>query len=716
MLKNPSPDIPFEGIDTSLLASLIIELNTANRFFKAYPSGHPVVITSLHKVVSRYTQLLGSLEEVKIAVAKDALFVGNDFLDKGNRVFRDFAGTLFEKGIGALILQQGLTIEELTAFYSILGLSREEIAQQGGIELIWGNAHLTALGMQAIRYDLFGGIEGDNHGAGQPIEGLWERFARGLIEGTLGQGLFEDICFKPQLVADALNKRYQETGGNYLDDFSAMLQQEENQPLPHRSGKIPYKQIAAFAAHLSPGLRQHFLSETFNITTLEGNSAAEEIISCMLPQKAVETLEELKRSDNTAPAPLIKLLEKLANRADAGHPDAILLQDPSTEKMRLIFSEHGVEEHMATENSRTSRASALNENQYAPDRSGRDILISSLDPHLLENQIGEIILRLATSGNDPAVTENLAHNLGEMCTFLLQTGDYHQLQKIIGRAADPTLPASFRARLTERFSQRTFLDEILNGLAIWGKTRYYDIRQLIEEIGAPFIEPLLDKLATEENMSLRRFIMDRIQEFGLLAKEPILSRMSDNRWYYLRNLLIMLHSYNDPKLAPHFRPFLTHTNGKVRQDALLCLLHYHDPAAERQLLRDLESTVTETKLMAIGAAKKSRSNVVFKVLLEIVSKSGFSPLDLEFRTAALHTLKDMGRIEALPVLTRILDSSNLLRSKALNRLKIEVVRSLEAYPPEAVLPILQSHSRGHDELALQVNESERTIRIKHNEH
>ncbi len=63
------------------------------------------------------------------------------------------------------------------------------------------------------------------------------------------------------------------------------------------------------------------------------------------------------------------------------------------------------------------------------------------------------------------------------------------------------------------------MDEIVVGLTNWGKPKYEIITRLIRLIGPSFIEVLLDRLAIEENLSLRRFIMDRLLEFGTTARE-----------------------------------------------------------------------------------------------------------------------------------------------------------------------------------------------------
>lgn len=716
-MQNVPPDIQPDDDNTGLITSLITEFTVSYRFFRSYPDGHPVVTASLHKMISRFDRVLGGNGEIIIAVAKDALIVENNFLNRSNPIFRNFAAILFERGIGALLLRQALTIKELKAFYTILALKREEIAAQGGIETVWNKAHLSALGIHAIRYDLFSATECDILNDSSAVKGLWERFARGLINGTLGHRLFGDGGYDPEQLAQMLNKRYREEGADFAADLVDLLKPEySEEPHGSRWSKVPYEQIAIFAAHLNPDLRRHFISASFDIRTIEGNPVVENIIGCMSPGKALETLEEFERSKADVPEAIVRLLERLAGRPDTSRrPETVLLpqEDPLEIKMRLILSEHGIVEQLSPDGQHTPpQAPVLPEAPPGTALNEQKMLLNTLEPMMVENRIGEIILCLAASGNDLQTTENLAQNLAEMCRFLLQTGDYHQLHRIIGQTSDPALPVTFRSLLAESFSQQDFLDEIMDGLTIWGKSRFQDIRLLIGEIGAPFIEPLLNKLASEENMSLRRFIMDRLLEFGPAAKNSILARINDGPWYYQRNLLMMLGTYADPGLASHIRPLLKHENSKVRQDALHCLLQYQDPAAERQLANDLENNNKAVKLAAITAAKKSRSTDVFNRLLAIIAKSGLSNADVEFKSATINSLKEMGRIEALPVLTGLLDSSNLLRANALAKLKLEAIRSLESYPSREVTPILMKLAAGHTDQARQAAASLHVVRTK----
>jgi len=725
MNKQPL-DIPNGAIDTRLLAALIIELNISRRYFKSYPAGHPVIDASLNKVVALYARLMEAHDEIVIAATKNALLVENVFLDKSNLVFRDFAGVLFEHGIGALVVRRGLTVEELTSFNLILGLKREEVSAQGGIERIWEQSRICALGIRAIRYDLFNTTEDDAPAGFSKIEssgeGLWERFARGLMEGSLGFGTADDASIDPKSLAQAFNRRYRESGAGgenvYLDVFAGLLEGEESDQEGGGNGRVPGSRIATFVENLDPNLRRSFLSKTFDVGKLGTGPMLEDILGHMPDHVIAAILDDIGSSRVNAPPAIIVLLERLSLRSAGGTPDSVpftqLAGADTQEKLHMIFGEHAAEEQGAEDVLPMAKHQPPSRGTLPTPRQELGLLRETMQPGWLESRVGEVILRLATAGGDPAETENLAQNLGDMCGYLLQTGDYHQLLGIIVQSTSLTLPSSFRGLLRERFSSRDFMEEILNGLTTWGKSRFDDIRMLIETIGPPFIEPLLDCLAGEESMSLRRFMMDRLLEFGPAAKEPILARLDDQPWYYLRNLLIMLRSLDDPGIIPHIRPLVMNRNAKVRQDALRTLLSYKDPIAERQILRDLDNNDKETKLAAIGMAEKSHSIDVFRKLLAIVTKSGLSPLDVDLKCTAIQSLKEIGREEALPELLKILGSMNLIRAKALSRIKLDIVRSLEGYPPNSALPILEKIAKGNSELARQAEESLRVVRMKSN--
>jgi len=700
--------------DIRLFSFLVVELNIARRTFRSYPKDHPLIESSFNKVIDKYNLLVCREKEIVIGVARDTLMLDDVVLDKNNLVFQDFAKTLYEHGISVLVLHSGLNLAELRSFISILCLKREEVINQGGISVVWEKSNITSFVIKSIRYDLFKVTE-DLHDQTsnnrQAALGLWERFARGVLRDTLVDLSFDEEI-DPRVLASILNRQMGSLELSTDSGFSESaissfieLTLDDNINI---DDAVPYDKLALFISNLNPELRRLFLSSSFDISNLSGGSLAEEIIPRLSVKAVVETLDDISQNNYNVPPVMLRLIQKMAqNYGNAVQENDSALEEQASmhQKIRDIFLEHDSEDFVPIAYRNTLDRIITDEHTQRLDKSEMSDLLESLDPHCIENHISEIIMSMIMLDDDPDQTRILVDNLSEMYFYLLQTGDYDQLIHLINQCDAPEIPRGVRESLRLNYSSRECLEEILVGLTTWGKAKYDDITTLIRIIGAPFIEVLLDQLAVEESISLRRFLTDRIQEFGTLAKDDIIIRLTDNRWYVLRNLVIMLRSMDDSSVIEYIRPLLNNPNHRLRQETLRTLLHYHDPVAERQILYDMDSPDRETQISAIYLAEKSRSNDIFKKLVSIVSKPGFSSIECELKSAAVHTLAEIGRGEALPELAKILGSKSLLNYRPLNKLKIEIVRSLVHYPLSVARPIMEKLAGGSGDVSRQAEQS-----------
>jgi hypothetical protein len=728
MDSNQHSDILSSGIDIRVLASLIIELNISRRNFKSYPKGHPVVEGAFQKVISLYNNLLEKQDEVTIGVAKDALMFGSTILERSNLVYRDFARVLFEHGIGILILRRGLTTKELENFNVILSLKRDEINRQGGIEPLWKKSQIKSLAITAIRYDLFSvsGNESEEDGlTATTAEGIWECFTRKLMAGNMiGYEGQEDSDIDPEALAIMLNNTYEHAAGNYqkhdsIQEITDFVRQENNRQGSQPTSSMPYNKLAAFVDRLNPNLRSQFISSTFDIKKSDGNLITEDLIGKMSPDAILETLEDLNQQQVNVPPVIMGLLQKLSVHATRLHPTTHIThmgESDIQDRMRTVFKEHASEEFIPDDYQK--KLNTLVTEEQIPQIVIGDIkdLLATVESNVVENRISDIIMNLISAGGETVEErEFFLQNLSDMFGYFLQTGDYGQLVKMIDQSTDSSFPIDIQYYLRENYARREFLVEILNGLKIWGKPRYHDINLLITKIRSPFIEVLLDHLATEENMSLRRFMMDRLIEMGPITRVPISIRLNDERWFVLRNLIVILRAHSDATIIPLIRPLSQHSNVRVRQEALNTLVMLHDAAAEKQVLRDLESEDREILFAAITLSEKSRLPDIHKKLISILSKNGLSQLEYELKSAVVKALGEIRRAEALPEFAKILGSSSLFNNKLLTRLKIDIIRALEHFPLQTVSPLLERLCSGKNEIAHQAQESLKNVRVKANE-
>ncbi len=723
------------------LVAVAGDLNIARRNWNAYPSGHPLIETSLQKLLDSFTALCRIDGGIQIGITRDGLLLGEEFVEKNNQICRSVAAVFFERGIGALMVVHPPDREELSALLGLLALKREEVFAQGGIEKLWQEAAITALEVRAIQYDRFSGTEEERlqhqPDADEMTGSLWEQFVLLLTKGEVGFSVADTQGgVRPELLAAALNAHFvRRTGSgrglstNTVRSTTALIQQvfafsdqeanssgssgtELSEAESGWSGlaeEIPEikADLATFIAALDPGLRRQILNGFCETGAADETAAADffGFLDSFVVQQTYADAEEYAAAPELLQKILRKLLPQLADTYVTSSDDGDI-----RDKMHVLLQENLREAYMPDDYIQGLLETLNSETLSQPDTTELAALLSTLTPQFINNRGSEIILQLVIADPGGEHAQELIRNLADLCGHFLEMGDYGQVLKVLSQAADPRLPQPLRSAMRDAFCRREFLDEILSGLTIWGKPKYDQVTLLIQVLGRAFIEPMLDRMAEEENMSLRRFMMDRVQSFGSTARPFLLARLDDNRWYVLRNIIVMLRALGPIQEVEQFRPLLRHANQKVRLEALKSLMQVGDPVAQRQVLHDLDSFDRETQLTALAMVDRNSPPEMVRKLLSLVKGGGYTAVECELKAAAVHALGEIGRPEALPELAKVLAARSLLAFKALNRLKIDVVRSFEQYPVAAAVPLLARLAEGSDEVARQAAESLKNLR------
>ena len=706
------------------------ELHLARRHWGAYPPGHPVVQQALDRLSSAY-QKLGELQtDLSIGVTRDGLLYGETYIDKADQHCRAVAAAMFERGVGTLFIGKPPSRDDMAHLLHILTMKREDILAAGGVEALWQQTGSSAITLRGIRYDRFSGTEESELDAASGTSNLWEQLVRLLMQGQVGLAGQETEETRPEVLAATLNALFaQRMGtGSGLSSSSIRDSLATMQAIVHaegtsaagstnaaRGGAALYPAtsdqagLAAFIAALDPALRRQILNGFCE--TSSGDLAVEEgffrHLGPAMMQDTYATAEQYAATPALLKEILRKLVPHMANAYEISSEE-----EEIRDKVRVLVQEHRQETYIPDDYF-TGLQDLMQGNpigQPPPERIHE--LLCTLETAAIESKGSEIILQLVVTDPDGGNSDELIQNLSEMCGYFLELGDYGQVLTILNQAAAPHIPLKLRLALRDAFSKREFLDEILSGLVIWGKPKYQQVGMLIQVIGKPFIDPLLDRLAEEEGMSLRRFMMDRVLAFGEAARPALLDRLSDKRWYVLRNIIIMLRSLAPGQEAERLRPLMKHANPKVRQEVLKSLLLAGDPIAQRQLQRDLDATDRETQLAALNLVDRSSPPEVAQKLLQLLTTGGYSPVEYELKAACVQALSETGRSEVLPELGRLLHSRSLLGFKTLNRLKADIVRSLERYPANEVSSLLERLARGSDELATLATEQLKILRGK----
>jgi hypothetical protein len=724
--------------ENRLVFDFVRAMNIARRNLVAYPRGHALVVESFEKVRAILQDFFENSNHFTIGVAKDTLVLGLKALDRNNPVSQNFAHILFEHGIVSLTFFRNLTVDELMDFDHIISQKRNDVHHQGGVAALLSRAKVNNIKAQLIDYRMFQAQEGmedpepdkDNDKESH----FWSQFVRGVMDNTLDphgvplKGMEE---YDPETLATILNEHY----GGSSENLAAMGFGEETSVGDSQDGDslgrgistggshgkggfamlfdgrgLDFAQLACdeasatrlnrFVRSLNYNLKKVFLERFFSSFS-QNTGALRQLIPSLSDEIIIEALEKNAKNELYIPPNILDILNRLNKESERNGSDEAekLLSNLSKEelsnKLNTIFKEDELDRFVPLDYQKILHNIVVADTLSAQELSQIHQLEDSLSPQSMNMHFTAVVVDIIAKEKDgDEVPPCLVHALKGCCMHLIKAGDFHAVSDIFETVAGKivitgTGKDEIPHGIMEIFADDEFIGDVLDAPARWGKEKDFYIIELIKKIGSPFVEPLLDRLASEEGRTLRYFYLDLLGELGSKVREPAIKRLRDSRWFVVRNLVVLLRNLNDPSVLPSLHNLLDHPHPRVRHELMQTLIKFNDPVAERIILQEMDSHDTGRCLKAIALAGMTRNKAVSQRLLEFLKQRGLGKATLPIKKASVHALGEIGDPSALPTLQNILQSRAFFRRNAAMNLKLEIIDSLRKYPAGEASSILR---------------------------
>lgn len=656
-------------------SAFVNDLITSLRTYRSYPDGHPSVMAAARRVQERLATLADG-GFFTLGVGRHALLANGEFIERNNHRFGEFAVQLSSFGIVTLTFSAELSLADLKGFTVVIARSRDEVWAEGGMQAALTRAGVVQIMASGIDPSLFT-LSETKLSEGE-YEDPWDRFLKEVMAGTFPVGrekLLQMLTTDPDRLADEVGRLLDQLppAGRHISlqslasifagiDFSAESE------LP---GKASLETLLRFVLQLPLDLRKDFL---LHLIASSGNGTGfSEILLGRLPQELIlESLNSAQSSGLQLPPLVLKLLRKLAATAtDEPLPPEESPPDVLQEQITTLLKQQDLEDYLPA--AYRDVLFAILEADCLPkaDLQILEALAATLDPDYQERHTAEVIVQIMKTVPAAERAAGISANLSGMVPMLLAAGDLVTL-------AD--LAEAFRSEgVSPPFADKGFTADILSLTKMVAREQYPLLRSILLAVGPPAIVQILSALADEENRSLRWLYLDILQSLGPEVRDAVIARLGDSRWFYVRNLLLLLGNFPDEETRMQVRRFTSHPHPKVRTEAIRTALLLRDPAAERILFQELASGDRERKLAAVLAAAASRSITVSHQILGIMTTHSTVYYDLELKSAAAQTLAAIGDPQVLPELELFLCSRNLFHPSKHLQLKLEVVSSLRRY-------------------------------------
>jgi len=210
------------------------------------------------------------------------------------------------------------------------------------------------------------------------------------------------------------------------------------------------------------------------------------------------------------------------------------------------------------------------------------------------------------------------------------------------------------------------------------------------------VGPLLQALAEEEDLLVRKAIVEIVTRIGRVAVPTILENMADSRWYMVRNMITVLGSLGMPDLAPHVAATLSHPDLRVKKEAIKALSRIPHPSAVTSLCELCffpEETVALSATAAL--ASKKETEAVVTLFRRAAAKRILYP-DYRLAHEAIDSLRAIGTNEAVTALEEILSMRTLWRTEKFRAMKFHALRSISKIRGQRSEEVLQRARRSAD--------------------
>lgn len=726
-------------LDTQMLSNFIYEINIARRHMSTYPTGHPMIDRATDKVLSLLERLFEFRPEIGFGVARDALMFEGEWLDRKNPVYRDFATFLFKRGIAAIHFMRHADRDEFIRLNLLLTAERNEILEHGGYPTLLESQRIFHVKIVPVDYRSFTTVEEERIISSEYDNErvpLWENFLYGMMEGVIdpdGSSVYMPNDFDPRLVAGILNRKSEGQGmtgkENYDAVISSFISQTGSSGRSSRSAGqkgMASEELGELISELNPELRRQFLNSTFR--TLDTKQDKAESVLGSFPEALIlDSLNQVNQHKMQVSSNILNLLGKLSKHQKDGKARSTIqgVNNLDTleagKRMRLIFREEDTGKFIPEAYQNALNTIVSTEQISWLKNEELEALRTTLHSQSVERQTSAIAFEIMAAGADSELESTLQRNLVDLARFFLETGDFSALQDLHQRWIDylnrDDVATFFLAEeVLETLHSNEFVSEALDALERFGSEKQEEVREYILTVGTPFAEELINRLAEAESMRVRRYYMDSLKAMGTRAHDAILECLNDERWFLVRNLIIILAQQQVPVLVKNLYPLIDYPHPRVHQEILKVMFAYNRPRAERQLLEELQSNNISTQLCAVQVADRSQAKVVQRQLLKILRDGTLNEEGLELKIHTLKALSKIGDAGVVAFLEALINSGNLLHPRYFLRLKLEAIKSLGHYPSKAASPLLEKLAKTtNSEIASIATEQLRFLRRRAND-
>lgn len=207
-------------------------------------------------------------------------------------------------------------------------------------------------------------------------------------------------------------------------------------------------------------------------------------------------------------------------------------------------------------------------------------------------------------------------------------------------------------RAIGRFSKPGDIRTVAHALRLYkpGSVEHDSAKRLIEALGPAALGPLIEQLADEPDMAVRKSLVDLLSDMATERISEIGAYVSDHRWYVVRNVISVLGSTRSSAVLPYLERTVRHAEPRVRRETIRALASLNDRLAHEMLIAALTDDDANNVQLAARYLGATGVRGAVRALEQVAKGEGRGNRETGPRVEAIEALGRLGATEAMSTL------------------------------------------------------------------
>jgi len=685
---------------------IFIQLNTARKVARYCSHEHPECLKAVSRIAELVNNCFGDTAEIIFTAEDGAISMGSRQLVPTEAYLANLAVGLRATEVSSIRLARGLSTDGLIRLVRLLAAGPEQAGD-----------FLDGPVGQGIRVER--AAPAKQSAAAPPHrepvpEAMWQAEVQRLLGGTATTGQDREHDDEHQVVLahieprslaafiDALDLTGEvaHIAGHFLVPY---LYQACDGPV-EEAGLVPEETASHFLRllqSLSPGFQVRFIAAAME-TSHSFTRFARRVLEAVPLHLAHQAFASIRLEEHTVHPELVERFAALCRLTGHDAPPEIGPAAPSAQPDVSHDGGDGTVIHSPLIEM-TGTAGGVFDPSPAAD--GLSPFAAWFSPTGKRRSLVRITLDLLQRSTSAREAELQRNSLPPLFGEALQEKDWAGLGRDLkdlvllveaGRSAKPFLDQAL-AQVRSSFCTTNTMALIVDAITRESGEQHEALRQWLPLLGPGVADGLIRALIESKNRAQRRSLLGAITVFGPEAAPLALRRITDHRWYVVRNMITIVRETGGREAADQLLTLAGHNQLQIRRELISALLALGHPKGLTLARKGVVSTDLKMRSACIGLLGSQRVDGSQDTLLQVLADrvNGGLPFEQSQKTSAIWALGQIGNGDVLPELHKYLKASRLFHKQESHELKMAILRSLPHYGNAAPVEPLARWGSAH---------------------